>query len=69
MYMRSRFFRRTGALLLSLVLAFSLVPAAGAAVTGVRLDETSLTLKLGDNETATLTATVTADAGEDETVT
>ncbi|MEY8260169.1 Ig-like domain-containing protein [Oscillospiraceae bacterium 50-60] len=67
--MKSRFSRRAGALLLSLVLAFSLVPAAGAAVTGVTLDETSLTLKLGETETATLTATVTADAGEDETVT
>lgn len=63
--MRSGFFRRAGALLLTLVLAFSLVPAAGAAVTGVSLNTTTLRLKVG--ETATLTATVSLDAGDTAT--
>ena len=67
--MKSRFSRRAGALLLSLVLAFSLVPAAGAAVTDVSLNETALILKMGETETATLIATVTVDNGEDQTVT
>lgn len=67
--MRSGFFRRAGALLLTLVLAFSLVPAAGAAVVRVTLSETALTLKMGGTETATLTATVEVNDGEDQTVT
>lgn len=65
--MRSGFSRRAGALLLTLVLAFSLVPAAGAAVTGVSLNTTTLRLKVG--ETATLTATVSLDAGGTATAT
>lgn len=65
--MRSRFSRRAGALLLALVLAVSLVPAAGAAVTGVQLSESSLTLKV--NDSVQLTATVNLDVGDTTTET
>ena len=65
--MRSRLFRRAGALLLALVLAFSLVPAAGAAVTSVQLSESSLTLKV--NDSVQLTATVNLDVGDTTTET
>lgn len=63
--MRSRSFRRAGALLLTLALAVSLVPAARADVTGVRLDKTDLTLKVGGTTTAQLTATVYLETGDD----
>ena len=65
--MRSRLFRRAGALLLALVLAVSLVPAAGAAVTSVQLSESSLTLKV--NDSVQLTATVNLDVGDTTTET
>ena len=55
-------------LVLALVLTMSLVVVpANATVTGVTLDKTSIELDRGEKET--LTATVTANGGEEETVT
>ena len=66
--MRFQTLRRAGALVLALVLALTLtVPVWAAAVTGVTLNKTALTMDVGDR--VMLTATVTPNDAGDKTVT